>query len=140
MSEPSPSQPTQSLAKFLRGFTFAGQGIWHALCTQVNMRVHLGAAAAAIVAGVVLRISAVDWACVTLAIGMVIAAEIFNTAIEALADLQAQGFHPLAKIAKDAAAGAVLVASIAALGVAIAVFVPRLLWPAHSRHSGLVRQ
>jgi undecaprenol kinase len=126
MSAPSPGLPSNSFARFLRGFSFAGQGVWHAVRTQRNMRVHLTAAAAAIITGIVLRISATDWACIALAIGIVIAAEIFNTAIEALADLQAQNFHPLAKTAKDAAAGAVLVASIAAVGVAIAVFVPKL--------------
>jgi len=126
MSSSSPSTPSYPLGRFLRGFSFAGQGIWHAVRTQRNMRVHLAAAVAAIIAGIVLRISAADWACVALAIGLVIAAEIFNTAVEALADLHAGGIHPLAKTAKDAAAGAVLVASIAAVGVGIAVFVPRL--------------
>jgi diacylglycerol kinase len=115
------------VSKFLRAFSFAGQGVWHAIRTERNMRVHLAAAVAAIVTGAVLRISATDWACLSLAIGMVIAAEIFNTVIEALVDLQAPSFHPLAKIAKDGAAGAVLVASLAAAGVAIAIFVPRLL-------------
>jgi diacylglycerol kinase len=126
MSASSPSPPPGALGRFLRGFLFAGQGVWHAVRTQRNMKVHLAAAIAAVIAGIVLQISAPDWACVALAIGMVIAAEIFNTAIEALADMQAEGFHPLAKTAKDAGAGAVLVASVAAVGVAIAVFVPRL--------------
>ena len=74
-----------------------------------------------------LRIGAVQWACVALAIGMVLAAETINTVVEAIIDLQTQQFHPLAKVAKDAAAGAVLVTSVAAVAVAIAVFVPRLL-------------
>ena len=112
---------------FLHSFTFAGQGVWHAVRTQRNMRVHVAAAIAAVTAGAVLGISAVQWACVTLAIGMVLVAETFNTVIEAMIDLQTQQFHPLAKIAKDGAAGAVLIASIAAAGVAIAVFLPRLL-------------
>jgi len=112
---------------FLRSFSFAGQGVWYAVRTQRNMRVHCAAALAAIIAGAVLRIGPVQWACVSLAIGMVLVAEIFNTVVEAMIDLQTQRFHPLAKIAKDGAAGAVLVASIAAVGVAIAVFVPRLL-------------
>lgn len=112
---------------FLRSFSFAGQGVWHAIVTQRNMRVHVAAAIAAVIAGAVLRIGAVQWACVALAIGLVLVAEIFNTVVEAMIDLQTQQFNPLAKIAKDGAAGAVLVASLAAVGVAIAVFVPRLL-------------
>ena len=101
--------------------------MWHAVRTQRNMRVHLLAAAAAVVAGLILRISAVDWACVFMAIGLVLTAEALNTVVEALADLCTREFHPLAKIAKDTAAGAVLISSVAALAVGIAVFLPRLL-------------
>ena len=122
MTARSPS----ALARFVRGFSFAGQGVWYVLRTQRNMRVHLAAAAAAIAAGAVLGISPVGWACVALAIGLVLAAEMFNTVIEAVVDLRAPGINPLAKIAKDVAAGAVLVTSLAAMGVAVAVFVPRL--------------
>ena len=128
-SGPRSGGPRQrgSVSAFLRSFTFAWQGVWHAVRTGRNMRVHLAAALAAVIAGAVLGISAVQWACVALAIGTVLVAEIFNTVIEAMIDLQTQQFHPLAKIAKDGAAGAVLVASIAAAGVAVAVFLPRLL-------------
>lgn len=112
---------------FWRGFSFAGQGVWYAVRTQRNMRVHLLAATAAVGAGLALRISAVGWACVVAAIGLVLTAETLNTVVEALTDLCTDEFHPLAKIAKDTAAGAVLIASAAALGVGIAVFLPRLI-------------
>lgn len=112
---------------FLRSFSFAGQGVWYVVRTQRNMRVHLAAAACAIIAGLALRIGAADWACVILTIGLVLAAEALNTVVEALTDLCTSEFHPLAKAAKDAAAGAVLICSIAAVGVAVAVFLPRLL-------------
>ena len=114
-------------AGFWRSFSFAGQGVWYAVRTQRNMRVHLAAAAAAVAAGAVLRISSVGWACVLSAIGLVLTAEALNTVVEALVDLCTDHFHPLAKIAKDTAAGAVLIASAAALGVGIAVFLPGLL-------------
>ena len=116
-----------AIAAFLRGFAYAGRGVWYAVRTQRNMRVHVAAAAAAVTAGAVLGIGAVQWACVALAIGLVLAAEIFNTVVEAIIDLQMPQLHPLARVAKDGAAGAVLVTSVAAVGVAIAVFVPRLL-------------
>jgi diacylglycerol kinase len=119
--------PPRPWSAFARSFTFAGRGVWHAIRTQRNMRVHCAAAIAVIVTGAVLRVGAVQWACLALAIGLVLVAEIFNTVIEAMIDLQTSQIHPLAKIAKDGAAGAVLIASIAAVGVAIAVFVPRLL-------------
>jgi undecaprenol kinase len=122
--QPPPPRPWSA---FVRSFSFAGQGVWHAIRTQRNMRVHCAAAIAVVITGAVVRIGAVQWACLALAIGLVLVAEIFNTVIEAMIDLQTSQFHPLAKAAKDGAAGAVLIASIAAIGVAIAVFVPRLL-------------
>jgi len=112
---------------FFRSFFFAGQGVWHAICTQRNMRLHILAGAAAIAAGLVLRIGAADLACVLTVIGLVLTAEMLNTVVEALTDLCTEEFHPLAKTAKDMAAGAVLISSLAALGVGIAVFLPRLL-------------
>jgi diacylglycerol kinase len=114
-------------AGFLRSFSFAGQGVWYVIRTQRNMRVHLAAAACAVAAGLTLRIGAADWACVIITIGAVLAAEALNTVVEALTDLCTSEFNPLAKIAKDAAAGAVLIVSVAAVGVAIAVFLPHLL-------------
>src|SRR5215472_3194276 len=116
-----------SLSAFLRSFSFAGQGVWHAIRTQRNMRVHLAAAAAAIAAGMVLRIGALAWACVAVAIGLVLVAETLNTVVEALVDLSTAGLHPLAKVAKDAAAGAVLIAAAAAVGIGAAVFLPRMI-------------
>ncbi len=112
---------------FWRSFSLAGQGVWRVVRTQRNMRVHLLAALAAVAAGLILRIGAADWACVLAAIGLVLTAETLNTVVEALVDLCTSEFHPLAKAAKDMAAGAVLIASAAALGVGLAVFLPRLL-------------
>lgn len=115
------------LRGFIRSFSFAGQGIWYAVRTQRNMKVHLLAAAVAVGAGLALRISTADWACVLLAVGLVLTAEALNTVVEALTDLVAPQFHPLAKIAKDTAAGAVLIASAAALAAGLVIFIPRLL-------------
>ena len=112
---------------FLRSFSFAGQGVWRTVRSQRNMRVHLVAAMAVIVAAALLQISALAWACVILAIGLVIVSETLNTVVEALTDLFEPQSHPLAKTAKDAAAGAVLLASLTAVGVAVAVFGSRIL-------------
>jgi diacylglycerol kinase len=112
---------------FIRSFSFAGQGVWYVVRTQRNMRVHLAAAACAIGLAAGLRIGAADWACVIIAIGLVLTTEALNTVVEALTDLCTSEFHPLAKIAKDVAAGAVLISSVAAAGVAVAVFLPRIL-------------
>ena len=122
----SPAAPGP-LARFLRAFGFAGQGVWQVVRTERNMRVHLAVTAAVIVAGVLWRVSAVDWACLALAIGLVLTAETLNSALETLTNLYTSQCHPLAKTAKDAAAGAVLIASVAAVGVGAAVFLPRIL-------------
>jgi undecaprenol kinase len=126
MSPPG-GRPAIPKSNFWRSFVFAGQGVWHAVRHQRNMRVHLVAAVAAVVAGLILKISAVAWACVLLAIGLVLTAEMLNTVVESLVDLYTDEYHPLAKIAKDTAAGAVLVSCLAALGVGLAVFLPRLI-------------
>jgi diacylglycerol kinase len=112
---------------FFRSFSFAGQGVWHVVRTQRNMRVHLLVGLAAVLAGLILRIGAADWACVLTVIGLVLTAETLNTVVEALVDMNTDEFHPLAKAAKDMAAGAVLLSSAAAVGVGVAVFLPRLL-------------
>jgi diacylglycerol kinase len=112
---------------FSLSFSFAGQGVWYVIRTQRNMRVHLLAALAAIAVGLALRVDAADWACILTAIGLVLTAETLNTVVEAVVDLCTDQFHPLAKAAKDMAAGAVLISSATAVGVGIAVFLPRLL-------------
>jgi diacylglycerol kinase len=119
-------QPAIPRSGFWRSFSFAGQGVWHVIRTQRNMRVHLLAALAAIAIGLILQIGAADWAALLAVIGLVLTAETLNTVVEALVDLSTDEFHPLAKAAKDMAAGAVLISSAAAVGVGIAVFLPRL--------------
>jgi diacylglycerol kinase (ATP) len=103
-------------------FDYAFQGILYATRTQINMRIHLVAAALAMFASLYLRLERAYVAIVVLCIALVIALELVNTAIEALTDLFTVAHHPLAKIAKDAAAGAVLVVSMAAVIVAYLVF------------------
>ena len=77
--------------------------------------------------GIVLRLSAASWAVVALAIGLVLSAELLNTAIEAVVDLVSPADHPLAKRAKDVSAAAVLAASLAALAAGIFVLAGRVL-------------
>ena len=114
------------LARFVRAFGFAGHGVWHVIRTERNMRVHLAVAAVVVMAGVLWHVSAADWAVLAIAIGLVLTTETLNSALEALTDLHTSEYHPLAKTAKDAAAGAVLIASAAAVAVGVAVFGPRI--------------
>ena len=111
---------------FLRSFRFAFAGIGYALRTQRNARVHAVVACLVIAAGIYFRISAVEWAILALTIGIVFSAEMLNTVAELAVDLLTQHYHPMAKVAKDVGAGAVLVAAIAAVGVGVAIFGPRV--------------
>ncbi len=111
---------------FIGGFDHAWEGIVRAVRTQRNMRFHALAAVAVVVAGVLLRVGVVEFVVLLLAISLVMAMELVNTAVEAVVDLASPDFHPLAKIAKDAAAGAVLVASIGAAIVGTVIFAGRI--------------
>ncbi|MFN3374510.1 MAG: diacylglycerol kinase family protein, partial [Chloroflexus sp.] len=95
-----------------------------------NFQIHLLIGAIAITLGVVLRIARWEWVALALIIGMVLAAEGFNTAIEATVDLATSERHPLARIAKDVAAGTVLLCALTAVVVGLLIFGPRLwlLW------------
>ena len=82
--------------------------------------------ASSIVAGIAFRITAVEWAVIFVCIGLVLSAELINTVTELAVDLLTQRYHPMAKLAKDAGAGAVLVTALASVAVGIAIFGPRL--------------
>lgn len=112
--------------RFIAGFGYAFQGLWYALRTQRNARVHVLAATLAISLGIVLRISALEFALIFIAISGVFISEMFNTVIELSIDLVTSEYHPLAKIAKDVSAGAVLVNAILSIVIALFVFGPHL--------------
>jgi diacylglycerol kinase len=107
-------------------FRFAFSGLWYALRTQRNTRIHLTITAAVVVLGLFLELSYVQWAVVTLTIGFVLVSEMLNTVAETLVDLISPGFHPLAKIVKDVTAGAVLLAAIVSIVVGLLVLGPPL--------------
>lgn len=109
-------------------FKYAWAGVRYAFTTQRNFRIHTGVAVLAISLGVFLQITPVEMAVITLTCALVMVLELLNTAIESVVDLTVkQTYHELAKIAKDCAAGAVLVAAGAAVLVACSILLPRLL-------------
>ena len=126
MSTPPPLPQRKGLAKFIAGFGFAFSGLWHAIRTQVNMKVHISIAIIAVALGIFLHISAVEFALIFVAIAGVLIAEMFNTVIELCIDLASPTYHPLAKTAKDVAAGAVLLSAIMAIIIALFIFGPHL--------------
>lgn len=108
--------------KLFRSFNHAFEGIMYAARTQANMRIHLFVAALVLTATLLLRLDRFYVIALIVLIAMVLALELVNTAIEAIVDLLTVAHHPLAKTAKDAAAGAVLIASAAAVAVGYLIF------------------
>jgi len=122
-----PAEPRSWLVRFARGFVYAGRGLAFCVRTQRNVRVQLVVATAVVAAGAWLRLDRVEWAVLALTIGGVIALEAVNTAIESAVDLASPELHPLAARAKDVAAGAVLVMSLASVVVGLLMLGPKLL-------------
>lgn len=116
----------KSQGPFLKSFVYAWAGLVHAFRTQRNMKIHAAIAVLALVLCGLFRVSVAEWLAVIVCIGAVIALECLNTAVEAVIDLASPDIHPLAKIGKDCAAGAVLAMAIASLAVACVIFLPRI--------------
>jgi diacylglycerol kinase (ATP) len=108
------------------------EGIIWVLRTQRNMRVHFVAGASALVLAVVLGVSRIDLIAVVLAIALVLVSEMINTALEAAIDLAMPDRHPLAKVAKDVAAGGVLISAACSLAVGYLVFSDRVAGPSNT--------
>lgn len=125
MKKPAPRQ-NGFVAGRLRSFGYAFKGIAVFLATQPNAWVHLTATVAVVALGFGFGITSGEWVALILAMGMVWAAEAMNTAIEWLTDLVSPDYHPLAGKVKDVAAGAVLLAAIAAAIVGLLVLGPHI--------------
>ena len=113
-------------AKIFRSFGFAFAGLAYLFRTQRNARIHLLFAAAACALGAWLGISRVEWALLAFTIALVLILEGLNTAVEAAIDLASPEIHPLAKAAKDLAAGMVLIAAMASVAVGGLILGPPL--------------
>jgi len=111
--------------RFFRSFLFAAQGIGTALKREQNIRFHLAAAIIVVIAGWFTVLSYTEWLVVILLIAGMIALEMVNSAIERVVDLVTAELHPLAKQAKDMAAGAVLVFAAASAIIGIIIFLPK---------------
>ncbi len=112
--------------KVVNSFKYAISGIVLALKEERNMKIHLSAIIVVTILGVILQISSIEVMILALVIGLVISAELFNTAIEVLTDVVMPEKNEKAKITKDIAAGAVLVTSIIAVFIGIIIFVPKI--------------
>ena len=109
-------------------FLYAAKGLGYSFSTQRNFRIHVGFALGALGLGFFLGLNKSDLAIMALTATSVLVVELLNTAIESVVDLAiGKRFHPLAQIAKDCSAGAVLVASISSVLIAVLLLFPPLL-------------
>ncbi|MBO4599245.1 MAG: diacylglycerol kinase family protein [Bacteroidales bacterium] len=117
-----------SIMSRLRSFRYAFAGLRLLFSEEHNARIHAGITVAVVLAGVWLRLTADEWVAVVLCIGMVLAAEAFNSAIERVADFLTTERDDRIRDIKDLAAGAVLLCAIAAAIVGLIVFVPHIVY------------
>lgn len=110
-----------------KSFSYAITGIRTALRTERNMRIHLFVSVVVIGCSVFFSISKLEWIFVIAAIGGIFSLELINTAVERVVDLITEEYHPLAKQAKDLAAGAVFVYAIMAVVIGVIIFLPYFL-------------
>ncbi|SFA54076.1 undecaprenol kinase [Anoxybacillus pushchinoensis] len=113
-----------SWKRLIASMSYALNGIRLAVRHERHMRVHLTATSVVVVAATVFRISKMEWLILLLTIGAVISLEIVNSAIERTVDLVTDEYRPLAKEAKDLAAGAVLVFAMLSVVIGISIFFP----------------
>ncbi len=111
----------------IRSFRFAFRGLRTMLLSQHNAWVHAAATIAVILAGILLKISTVEWCAIIVMTVAVWTAEALNTAFEFLCDVASPQFHPVVEKSKDVAAGAVLLSAIGAIVVGVLIFGPRLI-------------
>ena len=117
----------KSKPSLLNSFYYAFQGIKVNILTERNLAIHFSVMLLVIILGFIFKISVTEWLICVLLFGFVITLELMNTALENVVDLVTEEKKAKAKVAKDAAAGAVLVAVLFAVIIGISIFLPRLL-------------
>ena len=115
-----------SLGKMLSAFRYAFYGLGYLFRTQRNAQIHALVGACAVALGAFLGLARWEWLVLVLTITLVLAADGVNTAVEAAVDVATSTYHPLARIAKDVAAGTVLICAIASVLVGCIIFIPHL--------------
>jgi len=105
-------------------FKHAANGVWYSFSTQPNFQIHIIIAALVIFFGFLFQITQLEWIILVFSIFLVFLAEMINTSLESIVDLLTDKYHYRAKIAKDASAGMVLLAAIAAAIIGLVIFLP----------------
>lgn len=113
--------------KLINSFKYALQGFASSFRTERNMKIHVVATILVIILGIYLKLNLIEWSIITIAIVIVISAELFNTAIETIVDMVSPQKNEKAKLAKDISAGAVLILAIGSAIVGFIIFLPKII-------------
>ena len=113
--------------RFLRSWSYSFDGLKYAYKYEQSMLIHVLATIAVVAANIFFKVTGMQWLITMLAIGMVLASELINTAIEAVVDMVTLEIHPLAKIAKDCGSAATFVLSVMAAAIGFVVYIPYII-------------
>lgn len=117
----------RGLNRFIKSFSYSIEGLKYAYKYEQSMLIHVIATICVIIANLFFQVSGMEWLITLLAIGMVLSAELINTAIEAVVDMITLEVHPLAKIAKDCSSAATFVLAVMAAIIGLVVYIPYIL-------------
>ncbi|MBE6145993.1 MAG: diacylglycerol kinase family protein [Firmicutes bacterium] len=117
----------RGLIRFFKSFKYSIEGLKYAYKYEQSMLIHVIATICVLLANIFFQVSGIEWLITLLAIGMVLSAELINSAIEAVVDLVTLEEHPLAKIAKDCSSAATFVLACMAALIGIVVYVPYIM-------------
>ena len=118
---------TRGLSRFRKSFIYSIEGLKYAFIYEQSLTIHILATVVVIVTNILLKVTFAEWATTLLTIGVVLATELINTAIEAVVDLVTLEIHPLAKIAKDCGSAATFVMAIVSIIIALLVYGPYIV-------------
>lgn len=127
MSMGSHDKRNRKKHRFIYSFYYALSGIITAVKAERNLKIHLTLSGVVIILGFSLSITLIEWLVILIMVGGMLTAEMMNSAIERVVDLVTEDYHPLAKQAKDIAAGAVLFFAITSVLIGVLIFGPRLI-------------
>ena len=117
----------RGFGRFLKSFGYSIDGLAYAYKYEQSMLIHVIATIGVVTANILFGISSFEWLVTLLSIGMVLSAELINTAIEAVVDLVTLEIHPLAKIAKDCGSAATFVLAMMAAAIGFVVYIPHII-------------
>jgi len=117
----------KGIKRFFNSVHYSVAGLRYAYKNEQSMTIHISMTLTIVILGILLHITRLEWVICIFLLGMIMATELINTALEAVVDLITQEYHPLAKVAKDTASAAVFIFSIIAAIIGLLIFVPHLI-------------